>query len=63
MSNRSYTVTYWHTGDDGTYREPGDTVTLDPEGDEVRRRTQDGFIRLTTEVKAEKAETKASEKK
>lgn len=63
MSTRSYTVTYWHTGDDGTHREPGETVTLDPDGDEVRRRVQDGFIRLTAEVKAEKAKAEKAEQK
>lgn len=60
MSTKRYTVAYWHTGDDGTHREPGDSVSLDPDGDEVRRRVSDGFIR---EAAPAKAESKADEKK
>lgn len=63
MSTKRYEVTYWHTGDDGKKREPGDVVSLDPEGDEVRRRTADAFLREAAPKSEAKAEAKADEKK
>lgn len=61
-TKQHYEVTYWHTGDDGKQREPGDRIDLDPQGAEARRRLSDGFIREASAKTEHKAAAKADEK-